>query len=166
VSAATAVIKQEHNMANEWTRTAAFRFFNTEPRNPNWSWSARSADDKTVVVTLWKHELTGLAGNMVYARHDIGDWYEGNGSPFFFEDLAWALAKCGGIVRVIVAVRDRRASPRVRMAECYPQKNLFMRITHLNPDIGAFSLEQVVRAEGAAPARKVVNDPPALALQG
>jgi hypothetical protein len=133
-------------MANKWTRTAAFRFLNTEPRNPNWSWSARSTDGKTVVVTLWKDELRGPAGKMIYVRNDLGDWYDGNGSRFFFEDLTWALANCGGIVRVIVAVRDRSASPRVRTAECYPQKNLFMRITHLDPEIGAFRLEQVVPA--------------------
>jgi hypothetical protein len=88
-------------------------------------------------------ELTGPAGKMVYDRSDLGDWYDGNGSRFLFEDLAWSLANCGGIVRVIVAVRDRRASPHVRMAECYPQKNLFMRITHLDPEKRAFRLEQV-----------------------
>jgi hypothetical protein len=137
-------------MASKWTRTAAFRFFNTEPRNPNWSWSARSDDGKTVVATLWKHELLGPAGRMVCARRDLGDWYEGNGSRFFFEDLAWALAKCGGIIRVIVAVRDWSASPCVRMAECYPQKSLLMRITHLNLETGAFRLEQVAPSDSAS----------------
>jgi hypothetical protein len=130
-------------MASQWTRTAAFRFFNTEPRNPNWSWSARSADGLAVVVTLWKDELIGPAGGMVYHRHDLGDWHKGNGSRLFFEDMAWALANCSGIVRVIVAIRDRNSGPRVRTAECYPQKQLFMRVTHLDPEMGAFRLEQV-----------------------
>jgi hypothetical protein len=82
-------------MANKWTRTAAFRFFSTEPRNPNWSWSARSTDGQTVVVTLWKHEFTGSAGDMIYARSNLGDWHKGIGSRVFFEDLLWALAYCG-----------------------------------------------------------------------
>lgn len=141
-------------MASKWTRTQAFLFFNTEPRNPYWSLSARSADGKTVAVTLWKDEITGSAGRMVYERRSLGGWYQGNGSRSFFKDLNWALANCGGIVRVIVAVRDRSASPRVRMSECYPQKNLFMRVTHIDPITGAFRLEQVVPTDTVSPVRK------------
>ena len=48
----------------QWTRTAAFRFYNAEPSNPNWSWSARSTDGKTVVVTLWNPEFKGQAGTL------------------------------------------------------------------------------------------------------
>jgi hypothetical protein len=129
-------------MASKWTRNQAFRLYNTKPRNPNWSWSARSAD--RVVVTLWKDEFTGPAGRMTYERHGFGNWHKGNGNKFFFKDLAWAVAHCGGIVRVIVAVRDRDAFPRVRVAECYPSKNVIMRVTHLDPLAGAFKLEQVV----------------------
>ena len=153
-------------MADKWSRSAAFRFYNAEPINPNWSWSARSADGKTVVVTLWRHEFRGPAGKMVYARSDLGDWHEGNGSRTFFNDLVWALANCGGMVRVVMAVRDWNASPRVRTAECYPQKNLWMRITYLNLETGAFKLEQVVPAESAVRVRKVVDGAPALAFQG
>ncbi len=134
-------------MASKWTRTQAFRLYDTEPRNPNWSWSARSAH--TVVVTLWKDEFIGPAGSMTYERHSHGDWHKGIGSRFFFEDLAWALAHCGGIVRVIVAVRDRTAFPSVRTAECYPGKNLMMRVTHLDPVAGAFKLEQVAPTNDA-----------------
>jgi hypothetical protein len=128
-------------MPSKWTRTQAFRVYKTKPRNSSWSWSARSAE--TVVVTLWKDGFSGPAGKMTYERHGHGDW-KGNGSKFLFEDLAWALAHCGGFVRVIVAVRDRSAFPRVRMAECYPCKGLLMRVTHVDPVAGAFRLEQVV----------------------
>lgn len=140
-------------MASKWTRTQAFRLYNTEPRNPNWSWSARCAD--TVVVTLWKDEFTGPAGRMIYERHGLGNWHKGNGNRFLFEDLAWALANCGGIVRVIIAVRDLSAFPRVRMAECYPQKNLFMKVTHIDPISGAFRLEQVVPTDAVSPVRNL-----------
>jgi hypothetical protein len=57
---------------------------------------------------------------MVCAKTDWGDWHQGNGSRTFFEDLQWAVEHCGGIVRVVVAVRDTKALPQVRMAECYP----------------------------------------------
>jgi hypothetical protein len=129
-------------MASKWTHTAAFRSFNTEPRNRNWSWSARSED--TVVVTLWQDEFAGPAGMMTYERGSHEGWHKGTGSRFFFEDLAWALTNCGGIVRVIVALRDREAFPRVRMVECFPKKSLLMRVTLVDPETGAFRLEQMV----------------------
>jgi hypothetical protein len=147
-------------MANKWTRTEAFRFYGTEPRNPNWSWSARSDDAATVSITLWKDEFNGPAGNMTYSKSELGDWFEGPGSRFFFEDLDWATKNCGGLVRVIVAVRDETDTKRVRMAECYPQKNLVMRVTHLDPKKGAFRLEQVSPADVATPVRKVAVNAP------
>lgn len=131
-------------MANKWTRTASFHFYNTEPLNSNWSWSARS--ENTVVLTLWRHEFTGPAGRMTYERRGFGDWRKGNGIKFFYEHLLWALTYLGGIVRVIVVVRDWRASPRVRMAECYPSKDLVMRVKSVNLVTGAFRLEQVAPA--------------------
>jgi hypothetical protein len=94
-------------------------------------------------LTLWKHEFTGPAGRMTYVRRSPGNWYNGNGYKFFLKDLAWGLAHLGGVVRVSVAVRDWNASPRVRMAECYPAPKLLMRVTHLDPGTGAFRLEQV-----------------------
>jgi hypothetical protein len=84
---------------------------------------------------------------MSYERHGFGNWHKGNGSKFFFEDLAWAVAHCGGIVRVIVAIRDGSVFPLVRTMECYPSKKLMMRVKHLDPVAGAFRLEQVARTD-------------------
>jgi hypothetical protein len=80
---------------------------------------------------------------MVYQRRGWGDWNRRNGRSFF-EDLKWAVANCGGIVRVVVVVQDRKAAPHARTADCYPAKNLLMRVTHLDPVTGAFELVQVV----------------------
>jgi hypothetical protein len=52
------------SLANKMTHTEAFRAYGVEPRNANWSWSGKSADGKTVVVTLWKDEFKGSAGKM------------------------------------------------------------------------------------------------------
>lgn len=142
-------------MTNKWTRTAAFRYLNTEPRNPNWSWSARSADGKTVAVSLWKDEFKGPIGSMVYDRCTTADWHDGPGKHQFFRDLAWAVAHCGGIVCVILVIRDPREPGRV--LECYPQKNWLMRVTHLDPRAGAFRLEQVVPAEWSSRKRLSTN---------
>lgn len=87
-------------MSKKWTHTTAFQFYGTEPRNTMWSWSARSEDPKTVVVTLWKDELIGRAGKMVCARSDRGDWHDGPGYRYFMEDLTWARENCDGLVRV------------------------------------------------------------------
>jgi hypothetical protein len=130
-------------MANKWTRTAAFRLYNIDPRNINWSWSGRSSDGNTVAVTLWKDELKGPAGQMVYDRV-MDDWHNGHGRRYFFQDLAWAHANCDGIVKVIVAVRDPKKPNRA--IESYPQKGLMMRIIHFDPVAGTFRLEQVSTA--------------------
>jgi len=141
----------ENMTMRKFTRTAAFQFYNTKPRNPFWSWSARSKHE--LVVTLWKHEFQGPAGNMVYSKNNLQDWHTGTGSRAFIQDLAWALTHCGGLVRVIVVVRDESALPAIRASECYPCKNLVMRVTHLDPATGAFSLEQVAPATVTPPAR-------------
>jgi hypothetical protein len=125
------------------TRVQAFRHFRTKPKNPYRSWSARSADGSTVAVTLWRDELRGPSGRMVYWLPGWGDWNRGNGRSFF-EDLEWAVANCGGIVRVVVVVRDRKANPHARTADCYPAKNWAMRVTYLDPAAGAFRLEQCI----------------------
>jgi hypothetical protein len=137
-------------MASKWTRTQAFRLYNTELCNP-YFWSARSGDGKTVAVSLWRDGFEGPAGRMVYDRSSMEDWYDGSVRRRFFEDLAWAIKHCGGIVRVIVAVRDLSAFPLVRTAECYPCKNLLMRVTHLDPVAGAFKLEQAAPTDDVWP---------------
>jgi hypothetical protein len=134
-------------MARKWTRTEAFRFYNTEARNPYCSWSARSADGNTVAVSLWKHEFKGPIGRMIYDRPGTADWYDGAGKHHFFQDLAWAVANCDGIVRVVLVVRDPCEPGRA--LECYPHKNWLMRVTHLDPKAGAFRLEQAIPAEMA-----------------
>jgi hypothetical protein len=137
-------------MEIEMTRLKAFRELGTNPKNRFRSWSARSTDGGTVAVTLWKDELRGPAGSMVYWRHGWGDWNRSNGRSFF-EDLIWAVLNCGAVVSVIVVVRDRGPDLRVRTADCYPAKNLMMRVTHLDPVAGAFRLEQVVPANFMKP---------------
>ena len=136
-------------MATKWTHVQAFLALGTIPLNRFWSWSARSVDGRTVAVTLWREQLRGLAGRMVCTRSDWGDWHQGNGSRAFFADLKWAVEHCGGIVRVVVAVRDPKALPQVRMAECYPCRNLYLRVVHFDRITGAFTLEQVVIADAA-----------------
>src|SRR5665213_2689918 len=121
------------------TRLKAFRALGTKPRNRYRSLSARSADGKTVAVSLWKDRFQGPAGKMVYSRAGWGDWNLVTGR-LFIQDLLWALGNCGGLVKVAVVVRDP-ARPQPRTADCYPANNLLMRVTHVDPVTGAFRLE-------------------------
>lgn len=123
------------------SHTEAFKTYGVKPRNANWSWSARSEDNNFVVVTLWKDEFTGAAGQMVYSRPSRGDWSNGPGFRYFMEDLLWARDNCNGIVRVIVATPKQDGQTR-RIAECYPQERLVMRVVDADPASGAFRLEQ------------------------
>jgi hypothetical protein len=126
-----------------WTHTACFEFFGTKPVNPRWSWSARSDDGKTVVVTLWQDEFQGGAGELIYVRAGATGWANRHGYQELMNNLEWARDQCGAKVRVIVAIkRDRNERP-PRIAECFPQKKLVMRVAELDPGTGAFRLEQI-----------------------
>jgi hypothetical protein len=97
-------------------------------------------------VSLWKDEIRGRAGSLVCSRSGWGEWHRSTYHDFL-NALALARRKCGGIVNVVVVVRDEQAIPRVRTADCYPAHNLRMRVTHLDLVAGAFRLEQVVEVD-------------------
>ena len=64
----------------------AFDYFGVCRKNPRWSWSGRSLDGETVVLTLWKDQITGLKKRPVvfdnYGKKvkTIADVYGGSGS--------------------------------------------------------------------------------------
>ena len=126
------------------TRVKAFRHFGTKPKNPYRSLSARSADGGAVAVSLWKDKLQGPTGRLVYWLPGWGDWNRHTARPFF-EDLEWAVAKCGGEVNVVLVVQDPKATPKTRTVDCYPVKNWAMRVTYLDSATGTFRLEQFDR---------------------
>src|SRR5947208_1254566 len=130
-------------MARKWTHTSAFAYFGTAPNNVQWSWSARSADGKTVVVTLWQDHIKGREGSTI-CGHDSFEPSVRKRPGFreLMKNLAWARDHCGGRFHVIVAIaRDRNADPR-SIAECFPSP-IVMRITSLNIETGAYTAESV-----------------------
>jgi hypothetical protein len=128
-------------MAKKWTHTAAFAYFGTKPRNVQWSWSARSDDGKTVVVTLWQDEFKRQGNKMVYARP--GNLEEPDTRPGHVEmmqNMQWAIDHLDGRVNVITAIaKDKNAKPR-SIAECAPTK-MRARVVHLDHASGAFTFE-------------------------
>ena len=87
------------------THTSAFAHFGTSPRNVQWSWSARNEDTKTVVVTLWQDEFARKDGCTIYERPALHRQVRSrHGYPEMMDNLTWAQAHCGGLLRVIVAI--------------------------------------------------------------
>jgi len=124
-------------MARKWTHTAAFRHFGTTPKNVQWSWSARSADGKTVVLTLWKHEFHGRTYRSNFTSED-SDPRLGFGE--LMENLKWAQEHCDSRFRAIIATaRDPDAYP-PSIKECYPGR-MTMRLTSLDHKTGNFTAE-------------------------
>ncbi len=119
-------------MAKKWTLSGCFALYGAKAKNPRWSWSARTPDNKTVVLTLWEDYLTpGPDNTSVY--ENVGDgsleWTSRPGNRERLENLRFARDCCDGLFRVVsVKAKDKNAKPR-RIVECYPREELTMRIT-------------------------------------
>lgn len=110
------------------------------PRNVQWSWSAKSDDGRTVVVTLWQDHFSGkIYREPPYLEHIR----QRPGFNELMENLAWARDRCDGRFKVIVAIaKDQKADPRT-ISECFPAK-MTMRLTEFDNTTGAF----IAEAEG------------------
>jgi hypothetical protein len=131
-------------MARQWSHNECFEFYDVQPKNPRWSWSGRSADGKTVAVTLWQDRF--LEGGRVYRNFDSdrpGEWRSRPGFVELLDNLEYAAKHLDGAVRIILAkAKDRNASPR-SIERSWPQPNILMRVTALNRDEGKFTLERI-----------------------
>jgi hypothetical protein len=128
-------------LPTKWTHSAAFAHFGTKSRNVQWSWSARSADGKVVVVTLWQDEFRREGNKLVYSRPgDPLNLDTRLGHVEMMRNLEWSLQELGGKVSVIIAIaKDNKAQPR-SIKECFPSK-MRARVTRLDHASGAFTFE-------------------------
>jgi hypothetical protein len=126
-----------------------FDTFGAKGANPRWSWSARSEDGKTVVLTLWKDGIRVQGQSVTYDSFDLegsGEWQKRPGNRERIENLKWARDNCGGLFRVVITVaKDTAAIPR-SIAECFPKPNLTMRLLDLNEQTGEFRAESISQA--------------------
>ena len=128
-------------MSRVWNKTEAFEYFGTKQKNPRWSWSARSEDGNTVVVTLWQDHF--IDGGRKYLGQGITTLKTRLGHTELMENLRWALDNCDGVVRAVMAVaKDTKADPR-SIAKCFPHPTLRMRIVEFEPDKRRFLLERI-----------------------
>jgi hypothetical protein len=137
-------------MPKKWTHTEAFSHFGTTPRNVQWSWSARSDDGQTVVVTFWQDLFSRKDGRLLYERSAPQQHLRRRpGFNELMENLAWARDHCGGRFKVIVAkAKDVKADPR-SIEECFPTK-MTMKLVEFDAATGAF----VAEAEGSIGGQK------------
>jgi hypothetical protein len=128
-------------MAKTWGLKEALMHFGAKSRNQRSIWSGRSDDGETVVLALWADHAHRENGLWVY---DDREWFDDQpdppGAAERLENLKWAQDRCGGLFRVVyVKGKDGGHSA---VAECYPQPNLRMKITNLDPSTGRFRAVQ------------------------
>src|SRR5277367_2991154 len=85
----------------------SFAHFKAAGKNPRWSWSARSADGETVVMTLWK-DIIDYSSNPIsyntFGRKDLPEWIKRPGNQESIENLKWAVDHCAKKFRVVIIV--------------------------------------------------------------
>lgn len=128
---------------SKWTCEACFEHFGAVCKNPRWSWSARSTDGKTVVITMWEDEITQDGPMVIYQSRLRTRTRKRPGETERLENLIWAHDHCDGLVRVVrMTARDEKANPR-SIATCYPDDDLIMCVTALDKAKGTFRAESV-----------------------
>jgi len=119
----------------------AFRQAGVIAKNQRWSWSARSADGKTVVMTLWKDLINYKTKPITYSTFDRENrsvWIDRPGNHERLENLKWARDHCDGLFRVIITTaKDIKAETR-EIEDAHYQKRMIMKLVELNEQTGEF----------------------------
>lgn len=124
----------------KWTLSECFSSFGTAGSNPRWSWSARSLDGKTVVITLWKDRILFKDGAIAYEdiKIDTEAWRRRPGNRERIQNLIWARDHCDGFFKSVITIAvDEHRQPR-QIRECFPKPEYNMRLITLNEHTGEF----------------------------
>lgn len=121
-----------------------FAHYGAIKKNPVWSWSARSADGKTVVVTLWADRLNYKTTPITYAELPPGNQWQGSpGNSERLENLIWARDQLDGILRVVIVRPVDLALEDRKIADAHVNEKLVMRLVTLDESTGHFTAEAV-----------------------
>jgi hypothetical protein len=124
----------------------AFATFGAAGKNPRWSWSARSSDDQTVVMTFWKDAFDYSSSPISYSTFGsprLHIWKDKPGNRERIENLKWARDRCDGLMKVvIIEAKDLNVDKR-EIAESYAQRRMVMKLVELNEETGEFSAVNV-----------------------
>jgi len=123
------------------TLSKAFESFGAAGKNQRWSWSARTSDDRTVVMTFWKDLIDFAASPISYSTFDsprLHLWKNKPGNKERIENLKWARDHCDGLMKVvIIEAKDIHADSR-EIADCIVQRRMVMKLVELNEETGEF----------------------------
>ncbi|MGH7047722.1 MAG: hypothetical protein ACREE2_15175 [Stellaceae bacterium] len=123
---------------------AAFKKAGITAKNPRWSWSARSADGKAVVMTLWKDLINYRATPISYStfgRENRSVLINRTGNRERLENLKWVRDHCDGLFRVIITTaKDVNADTR-EIEDAHYQARMIMKLVELNEATGEFRAE-------------------------
>jgi hypothetical protein len=130
-------------MGKKTTLAGAFAHFGTIARNPRWSWSAVSPDQKTVAVTLWEDQISADGSVDFFGHPKLDRWQSQPGNKDRIRNLKIARDNCDGLFRVVrVIAKDVQAIPR-EIADRRPDDDTVMKLTDLNEETGEFSAVRV-----------------------
>jgi hypothetical protein len=118
-----------------WKLKESFAHFGgAKATNRRWSWSAKSRDGKTVVVTMWKPDADrGILQSKARTRKNRLGFNDR------LKNLIWARDHCGGLFRVVITVKKTNGKGKY----WFPAEKLVMRIRYLDDETGAFRAESV-----------------------
>ncbi|EAS50778.1 hypothetical protein SI859A1_00903 [Aurantimonas manganoxydans SI85-9A1] len=128
-------------------KTEAFGSYGVKLKNVRWSWSAKATDDSLVVLTFWKDKLLFDKATKTYSYDDsaweAADEVNRPGNSERREYIRLALAKLGGVVRVVVATaEDTKARPR-KIASAHPLPRVLMKIVEFDDETGQFKAHSI-----------------------
>ena len=143
----------DKNLPDMATLREAYGVYGVAPKNPRWSWSARSDDGGVVVLALWTDRMDWKSRPRVYddfGRHDLADRDSQPGNVERIENLRHARDHCEGLFRVVlVEPVDRDSRPR-RIKDRWAKPELLMRLVRLDEETGEFRAEESIEASAEA----------------
>ena len=122
----------------------AYASLGAELKNERWSWSGHSADETTVVVTLWQDKIRPVEGGIRYDIFDdpeLESWRTKRGNRERIRDLVLARDRCGGLFRVVVGRANETGDAMLEGSLYEARPDLTMRLIDLDLKTGEFSAE-------------------------
>ncbi len=125
-------------------KVEAYAALGAELKNDRWAWSGHSADETSVVVTLWDDKIRPVEGGIRYDIFDDPDlelWRTKRGNRERIRDLVLARDRCDGLFRVVVGRANAAGDAMLEGSLYEARPDLTMRLIDLDEKTGEFSAE-------------------------
>ena len=122
----------------------AYASLGAELKNERWAWSGHSADETTVVVTLWQDKIRAVDGGVrydIFDDPDLESWRTKRGNRERIRDLVLARDRCDGLFRVVVGRANETGDAMLEGSLYAARPDLTMRLIDLDEKTGEFSAE-------------------------